>query len=189
MLGEHGDCSLQDWSSAIDWSIDTKWSDQTPSPLFTRLDLSEIIQREENLVDISQDSQEGVEHTVKGSKKIKDGKKMAEGIKYIDFESFMDVELQVGKISAVKDHENADKLYVVSIDDGSDKGRTICAGLKEYYTPEMMVGMSIVFVANLKPRKLRGVMSEGMMLAADDGRGGVKLITVEGEIETGSRVR
>lgn len=189
MLGEQGDCSLQDWSSAIDWSTETKWSDQTPSPLFTRLDLSEIIQREQNLVDISQDSQEGVEHTVKGSKKIKDGKKMAEGIKYIDFESFMDVELQVGKISAVKDHENADKLYVVSIDDGSDKGRTICAGLKEYYTPEMMVGMSIVFVANLKPRKLRGVMSEGMMLAADDGRGGVKLITVDGEIETGSRVR
>jgi methionyl-tRNA synthetase len=80
-------------------------------------------------------------------------------------------------------------LYVVAIDDGSESGRTICAGLKEYYTAEEMVGKSVVFVANLKPRKLRGVMSEGMMLAADDGNGGVKLVTIDGDIATGSKVR
>ena len=52
-----------------------------------------------------------------------------------------------------------------------------------------MENKSVVFVANLKPRKLRGVMSEGMMLAADDGLGGVKLVTIDGDIATGSLVR
>jgi methionyl-tRNA synthetase len=61
--------------------------------------------------------------------------------------------------------------------------------LKDYYSPEQMVGKSVVFVANLKPRKLRGVMSEGMMLAADDGDGAVRLVTIDGEIATGSLVR
>ena len=52
-----------------------------------------------------------------------------------------------------------------------------------------MIGKSVVFVANLKPRKLRGVMSEGMMLAADDGNGSVRLITLDGDITPGSQVR
>ncbi len=80
-------------------------------------------------------------------------------------------------------------MYVVKLDDGSESGRTICAGLKEYYSPENMVGKSIVFVANLAPRKLRGIMSEGMLCAADDGCGTVRLITLDGEISNGSRVR
>ena len=111
-------------------------------------------------------------HSVKGGKKKKkEVKKMPEGTTHLDFETFMEVEL--AEIISVSDHENADKLYVVNIDDGSENGRTICAGLKEYYTAEQMIGKSVVFVANLKPRKLRGVLSEGMMLAADDGAGGV----------------
>ena len=52
-----------------------------------------------------------------------------------------------------------------------------------------MIGKSIVFVANLKPRKLRGILSEGMMLAADNGKGGVTLVTLDGDIEPGSEVR
>ena len=107
----------------------------------------------------------------------------------MDFDTFMKTELRVGKIISVDNHDNADKLFVVSIDDGSEGGRTICAGLKEFYKPEEMVGKSIVFVANLEPRKLRGILSEGMMLAADDGAGNVRLITVDGEVKTGSLVR
>jgi methionyl-tRNA synthetase len=78
---------------------------------------------------------------------------------------------------------------VVHIDDGTDDGRIVCAGLKDYYTPEQMTGKHVVFVANLKPRKLRGVVSEGMICAADDGEGAVRLITVDGEIADGSQVR
>ena len=89
----------------------------------------------------------------------------------------------------MEEHPNADKLYVVSIDDGTTDGRTVCAGLKPYYTIEEMEGKAIVFVANLQPRKLRGVMSEGMLLAADDGNDNVKLISIDGEISVGSLVR
>ena len=114
--------------------------------------------------------------------------KKTEGIKFLEYDDFMKIELKVGKISSVEDHPDADKLYVVHLDDGKN-GRTICAGIKEYYTIEQLTGMTVVFVANLKPRPLRGVTSEGMMLAADDGNGVVKLITVDGEINTGSTVR
>ena len=75
------------------------------------------------------------------------------------------------------------------MDDGSDNGRTICAGIKAYYSAEDLVNKSVVFVANLKPRQLRGVVSEGMMLAADDGNDVVRLVTIDGEISTGSLVR
>jgi methionyl-tRNA synthetase len=112
-----------------------------------------------------------------------------EGITYLEFDTFMKVDLRVGKITAVEDHPNADRLFVVTLDDGSETARTICAGLKAYYSIEEMVGKSVVFVANLKPRPLRGVNSEGMMLAADDGQDNVRLITIDGDIATGSQVR
>ncbi len=115
--------------------------------------------------------------------------KAPKGTTFLDFETFMSVELRTGMIKSVEDHPNADKLYVVHIDDGTSEGRTVCAGLKPYYTIEEMTGMSIIFVANLEPRKLRGVVSEGMICAADDGEGVVRLITVDGNIANGSRVR
>ena len=188
-LGESGDVALASWDSATDWAVSYKWSESEPTPLFQRLDLEEILSQEKSLAgESSKSSDPG--HSVKGGKKKKkEVKKMPEGTTHLDFETFMEVELRVGKIVSVSDHENADKLYVVAIDDGSESGRTICAGLKEYYSAEEMVGKSVVFVANLKPRKLRGVMSEGMMLAADDGNGGVKLVTIDGDIATGSQVR
>ncbi len=190
LLGEEGDVELVSWDSAIDWNIQFKWSERPAEPLFKRLDLDEILAHEKELVNDGPNIDNDPTHGVKGSKKEKKGeKKMPEGTTYLDFETFMEVELRVGKITNVSDHDNADKLFVVSIDDGSDNGRIICAGLKEYYTAEEMTGKSVVFVANLKPRKLRGVMSEGMMLAADDGQGGVRLITIDGEISPGSQVR
>ena len=96
--------------------------------------------------------------------------------------------LVVGHVVSCGKHPNADKLYVVKLDDGNN-GRTICAGIKEFYSVDQLVGMTVVFVANLKPRPLRGITSEGMMLAADDGNGQVKLVTIDGEIGTGSTVR
>ena len=189
-LGESGVVSQVEWNSAIDWNIEYKCSDAEAKPLFQRLDLDEILEQEKSLAEDEPSKDEDPNHSVKGGKKKKkEVKEMPEGTTHLDFETFMEVELRVGRIVSVSDHENADKLYVVSIDDGTQEGRTICAGLKEYYTAEEMTGKSVVFVANLKPRKLRGVMSEGMMLAADDGNGGVKLVTIDGDIATGSQVR
>jgi methionyl-tRNA synthetase len=154
------------------------------------LDLEEILAAEQGLVEDAPETPNV--HGIKGGKKKHGGKKMKEepeGIAYLDFETFMEVNLRVGRISSVDDHPNADKLYVVALDDGTESGRTICAGLKEHYSPEEMEGKLVVFVENLKPRPLRGITSEGMMLAADDGNGRVVLVTLDGDIAPGSQVR
>lgn len=188
-LGNDDDVSAMAWQEAVNWGAPLTWSVETPQPLFQRLDLDEILAAEQNLVEEGPESD--AVHGVKGGKK-KGGKKVKEeieGITYLEFETFMKVNLRVGRIVNVEDHPNADKLYVVRLDDGTDDGRTICAGLKAYYEPEEMEGKLVVFVENLKPRPLRGVTSEGMMLAADDGNDGVRLVTIDGEIAPGSQVR
>ena len=194
-LGQSGEVSHISWNSAIDWDVPMTWNDAKPEPLFKRLDLEEILVSEQSLADTSEVSEQPG-HSVKGGKKKKKKSKedtemteAPEGITYLNFETFMEVDLRVGEILSVEEHPNADRLFVVSIDDGSEDGRTICAGLKEYYSADEMVGKTVVFVANLKPRALRGVSSEGMMLAADDGEGNVRLVTVDGSIRTGSQVR
>lgn len=188
-IGEDGEVCDILWECAKDWQAPILWNQTSPEPLFQRLELDEILSQEQSLVDDDVESKDPTQK-MKGSGKMKSEEKQApEGTKWLNFETFMEVELRTGKITSVEEHPDADKLYVVRIDDGSENGRTVCAGLKEYYSAEEMQGRSVVFVANLKPRKLRGVMSEGMMLAADDGAGGVKLVTIDGEIATGSRVR
>ena len=174
MLGEKTDLDGQLWDSSTDYSLDLQWSGVSPEPLFTRLDLDEILTHEISLAnDINDDPIENDE----------------KGADYIDFEDFMKVEMKTGKVISVEEHPNADKLYVVTIQDGPDSTRTVCAGLKEYYDPTDLEGLNVVFVANLEPRKLRGVLSEGMLLAADDGDGNVSILTTKGDIGSGSRVR
>ena len=150
------------------------WNAEKPEPLFLRLDLEEILERENSLSD-SKDNDETLSPDDRGGN--------------IDFEDFMKVDMRTGRIVSVEDHPNADKLFVISIDEGSGSTRTVCAGLKGHYDASELEGLDVVFVANLEPRKLRGVMSEGMILAADDGDGRVKVLTTEGEIHSGARVR
>jgi methionyl-tRNA synthetase len=187
-LGQSGQVAQTDWYSAIDWQADMTWNDRNPEPLFKRLELDEILKQEQSLASKEITDSSPISNVKGGKKGGKKMNKQVEGIQYLDFNDFMKVELKVGKITSVEEHPNADKLYVVNLDDG-DNGRVICAGIKQYYTAEQLTGMQVVFVSNLQPRPLRGVTSEGMMLAADDGNGQVKLITVDGEISTGSTVR
>ncbi|MFP4001384.1 MAG: class I tRNA ligase family protein, partial [Thermoplasmata archaeon] len=95
-------------------------------------------------------------------------------------ESLKKLDLRVGKITKVKEHPNADKLYINRVDIG-DEERTLVAGLKPYYDKEEMEGKKIVVVANLEPAKLRGIESEGMMLAAQEGET-VSLLQPYGEV-------
>ena len=78
---------------------------------------------------------------------------------------------------------------MIKIEDSPGSSRTVCAGLKGIYQESELLGLNVVYVANLEPRKLRGVLSEGMILAADDGEGNVRLLTPDGEITPGSTVR
>ncbi|MCL4731702.1 MAG: methionine--tRNA ligase, partial [Planctomycetes bacterium] len=89
----------------------------------------------------------------------------------IGIEDFAKVELRTARVLAAAPHPDADKLLVLTVDagDGGGATRTICAGIRTWWAPEAMVGRDIVIVANLKPRKLRGVLSQGMLLAVTDG--------------------
>ncbi|MDF1569964.1 MAG: methionine--tRNA ligase, partial [Spirochaetaceae bacterium] len=82
--------------------------------------------------------------------------------------SFAALDLRAARITSVEQHPNADKLYVITLDDGSEEPRTICSGLVGDYAPEELDGQTIVLAYNLKPAKLRGIKSHGMLLAAED---------------------
>ena len=104
----------------------------------------------------------------------------------ISIEDFRKVELRVATIKSAEPHPNADKLMVLQIDLG-DEQRQICAGIRGQYAPEGLVGKQIVVVANLETAKLRGLDSQGMLLAAsDDGR--VVILTPEKPVAAGARV-
>lgn len=113
---------------------------------------------------------------------------MIQGI--VNFNDWQKIELRVGKIIEVSDIEGADKLYKMKVDLGSKIGkRTICAGVKEHYSKEDLKGKKISVFVNLKPKKLRGIESQGMVLAAcTDDESKVILVTPEKDIEVGSRI-
>jgi len=111
---------------------------------------------------------------------------MSETITFSDWEK---LDLRVGKILKVEDIEGADKLYKLEVDIGDEK-RTVCAGIKKYYKKEELQGKKCVLFVNLEPRVMRGIKSEGMILAAEsDDKSKVILIEPEKDIEVGSRIR
>jgi len=107
----------------------------------------------------------------------------------INFSDWEKIDLRVGKIESVEDVAGADKLYKLIVNIGTEK-RTVCAGLKQYYKKEDLIGKKCVFFANLAPRKLRGIESQGMLLAAvNEDESKVVLVTPEEDIEVGARIR
>ena len=173
MLGEERNIDDILFEDSFNSDSDFYWNNEKPKPLFERLDIDDILEREKLIAGTDADKLEVI----------------VEDVNYIDFEDFMKVEMRTGKVVDIEDHPNADKLYVVTIEDGPDSTRTVCAGLKGIYQKEQLLGKQVIFVANLKPRKLRGIMSEGMILAADDGDGNVSVLTLDSEMPTGSQVR
>jgi len=113
---------------------------------------------------------------------------MSEQPAVISFEDFTKADLRVAKVLEAFNHPNADKLIVLKIDLGFEQ-RQICAGLRGHYDPAALVGRSIIVVANLAPRMMRGVESKGMLLAAstpDHSR--IILLQPDADIAPGSRV-
>lgn len=106
----------------------------------------------------------------------------------IEFDDFMKVAMKVGEVLSCEKHPDADKLLVSQVKIG-DATRQIVSGIAAHYSPEDMVGKKLIVVTNLKPIKLRGVLSEGMILAASDDAGNLNLGTVDGDIVSGSDVR
>lgn len=106
----------------------------------------------------------------------------------ITIDDFMRIDLRVGTIRRAEPHPNADRLVVLSVDLGEEQERQLVAGIRAHYEPESLVGKQIVVVANLKPAKLRGVESRGMILAASDGSG-VHVLAPDAPTAPGSKVK
>jgi len=107
----------------------------------------------------------------------------------ISIEDFLKVDLRVAKVLHAEPHPNADKLLILKIDAGdSVEGRQIVAGIRNFYKPEELIGKNIVIVNNLVPAILRGVESQGMLLAAKDGDQ-LTIITTEKDIKPGAKIQ
>jgi len=106
----------------------------------------------------------------------------------ITIDDFLKVDLRVGTIRKAEPHPNADRLVVLSVDLGEETERQLVAGIRAAYEPEALVGKQIVVVANLKPAKLRGVESRGMILAASDDSG-VHVLSPDAPTAPGSKVK
>ncbi len=106
----------------------------------------------------------------------------------LTIDEFSKVELRVARVLRAEPHPNADKLMVLDVAIG-DAERRIVAGIRKHYAAEELVGKSIVVVANLQPAKLRGIESQGMLLAASDDEGRLALVTPEKPVGPGGQVK
>jgi methionyl-tRNA synthetase len=110
---------------------------------------------------------------------------------FITIDDFLKVQLRVGEIKVAERIPNADKLLRFEIDLGEEKPRQILAGLAEYYEPETLIGRKVVVVANLKPRKMRGLESQGMICAAslEDDDLAPAIATFKEDVKIGARLK
>jgi len=156
--------------------------------IFPRLDLAKELEELENLkLSAAKGKQE------KGAKKEKHDEKTAneqhdEVLPEISIDDFAKLDLRVAKVVSAERVEKADKLLKLTLDVGG-KPRQVVSGIAKHYSPEDLVGKSVIIVANLKPVKLRGILSEGMVLAASDDSGKLVLATVSEDIASGAKVR
>jgi methionyl-tRNA synthetase len=112
------------------------------------------------------------------------------GVAYIDISDFAKIDLRVGEVRTAERIPKADKLLLITVDIGEEKPRQILAGIAQHYEPEKLIGRKIVVVSNLKPRKMRGYESQGMLLAASIGEEGKPVLaTFTEEVPNGARLK
>jgi len=104
----------------------------------------------------------------------------------IEFDEWQKIDFRVAEVLEVEDHPNADKLYVLKIKVG-EEGKTLVAGIRGHYSKEELIGKKIIVFNNLKPVVLRGIKSEGMLLAASD-KEKIVLLTPDKDIKSGSKI-
>ena len=149
---------------------------QQPEGLFPRVALRAVEEPGQKPV---------VEKKKKKEKQVVEKQEAVDGV--ISFEQVMAVQLRTARVVEAEKIEGADKLLRLQVDLGSEK-RQIVAGIALHYAPEALINKTVVVVVNLKPAKLRGVVSEGMLLAASAGDD-LQLVSVEGDLPPGSTVK
>ncbi|MGC8993438.1 MAG: methionine--tRNA ligase subunit beta [Candidatus Aenigmatarchaeota archaeon] len=106
----------------------------------------------------------------------------------ISYEDFSKIEMKVGKIIKVEEIPNSQKLYKITVDFGDEK-RIAVAGIKQQYKPEDLLNKKFVFVTNLQKRKIMGIESECMILAAEDKNGTIAVLQPYKDVEVGSKIK
>ncbi|SES23135.1 methionyl-tRNA synthetase [Gracilibacillus ureilyticus] len=139
-------------------------------PIFPRLDVEKEVQ------------------TIKDLMKAPEPEKKEEETNEITYDDFMKIDLRVAEVIHAEKVKKADKLLKIQLDLGTEK-RQVVSGIAKYYTPEELVGKKVICVTNLKPVKLRGEMSQGMILSGEDSDGNLSLATVEADLPNGSVVK
>ena len=157
------------------------------APLFPRLD----VKKELEAIAAEREAQKPREEK-KPEKKEQKAEKKPEAAPVdgcITFDDFAKVKMIAAKVIACEKVEKSDKLLKSTLDIGNGETRTVLSGIAKWYSADEMPGKTVILVSNLAPRKMRGIVSEGMLLCADDGNGGLKLLTVDGgDFAPGSEV-
>lgn len=169
-------CEIKDYGSLDEFGATVAGTKvNTAEALFARID------SEKMLADIAA-KQEAA------AKAEKEAKPQIEGLAEITFDEFAKVELRVAEITACEPVKRAKKLLKITVNDGTDTPRQIVSGIAPWYKPEELTGKSVVIVANLKPAKLCGEISNGMLLAGDVSDDDVKVLFVDG-MPAGTKIR
>jgi methionyl-tRNA synthetase len=168
------------------------YSLRAPELLFRKIEDTEVNAQIEKLnKGLALSSERAAEKEVSNehSEIINEQKEMSNNLKSeITIDDFAKIDLKVGRILSAEKVEKADKLLKLEIDLGFEK-RTILSGIAKHFSPEEIVGKQVVVVANLAPRKMRGIESNGMILMAEDKEGKLYFVKPESVIENGSEVR
>jgi len=177
------------WDSLSQFGkIPTGTKVQRGNPIFPRLDVKKELEELEKTLP-TEGQKEAKQDKTKDSKKEKggDSKKDTQEKAEITIDDFAKLDLRVARVISAEKVENSDRLLKLQLKVG-DETRQVVSGIAEHYSPEELVGKDLILVANLKPVKLRGNLSQGMILAASNDDGKLALITVDKEIEPGSTV-
>jgi methionyl-tRNA synthetase len=188
MLGQKGSVHRASWQSALA-PIAAGTALEPPQVLFRKLDLEDIVGTEADESDKKVKAKGGPKQT-KLTKK--EGKKMQKSQEsedsQVDIKDFQRFDIRIARVESVEPHPDADKLFVIHLDVGELGKRQVVAGLRPYYAPESLKDRLVAFIANLKPAKLRGVESQGMILAGDAGET-VAILGPEKELPPGAKIR
>lgn len=171
------DEAMKQWDSIYELgAIKVGTKVEKGKPIFPRLDVKEEVKTIKNLMQKTGGSEE------QKPEQDKPGKNE------VAFDDFMKIDLRVAEVLKAEKMKNADKLLRLQLDIGSEK-RQVISGIAKYYEPEELVGRKVICVTNLKPVKLRGEMSEGMVLSGEDKGGYLSLATVDQSLPNGSVVK
>jgi methionyl-tRNA synthetase len=171
------------WDNAKEWGLLKEGSKMAKGGIiFPRLDIEVELERLNNANNALIEKRMAAKNANKP-----EAEEAEEKEEEITIDDFAKVKLKVAEVLACEDHPKADKLLVLTLKVG-DEERQVVSGIKQWYSPEDLIGKKVIVVANLKPVKLRGIESRGMVLAAQDADGKLTLLSTLEDIEDGAIV-